>query len=80
MDYHSFNDYNVLSLFIEAYLQEIGISEEDVSVREKSITSILLSLFGWELNEKKEIFCKECNRVVGLWSYESECNHTLCQV
>lgn len=70
----------MLSLFIEAYLQEIGESEEGTSDREAHITSILLSLFGWELKEGNEVVCKECNRVVGLWNYQDKLNKSLCDV
>lgn len=69
----------MLSLFIEAYLQEIG-SSEDEEIRNKNMTSILLSLFGWELRNTNELICKECNRVIGLWNYHDDVNRDLCEV
>lgn len=47
------NNNNVLSTFVEAYLQEMGASDADpIEVRRKNITSILLALFGWSVSDR----------------------------
>lgn len=47
------NNNNVLSTFVEAYLQEMGASDDDpVEVRRKNVTTILLALFGWAVSDR----------------------------
>ena len=74
----------VLSTFVEAYLQEVGISDDaDSSVRNRNVTAILLALFGWSVGERSgrygmdglgldELYCSECCRHVGLWNYSHQ--------
>lgn len=62
----------VLSLFIEAYMQEMGVSEtESQESRDRIITHILLALFGWEQSNPNELECRECGRRAGMWNYSS---------
>lgn len=69
---------------MEAYLQEVGISDEaDSSVRNRNVTAILLALFGWSVGDRSgrdgmdclvvdELYCSECCRHVGLWNYSHQ--------
>ena len=72
---------NVLSLFVEAYLQEMGGSaDESVEVRNRKITHILLALYGWKTGSCDDILCEECGRHIGLWNFKNALNVALCDV
>lgn len=50
---------NILSTFVEAYIQELGLSGEeeeggetiDIEGRRRNVTAILLALFGWSVSD-----------------------------
>lgn len=51
---------NILSTFVEAYIQELGLSGEeeeggetvDIEGRRRNVTAILLALFGWSVSDR----------------------------
>ena len=52
MNVKALDNGGVLSTFVEAYLQEVGISDEsDPSIRNRNVTAILLALFGWSVGD-----------------------------
>ena len=52
MNVKALDNDGVLSIFVEAYLQEVGISDEaDPSIRNRNVTAILLALFGWSVGD-----------------------------
>ena len=55
------NNNDVLSTFVEAYIQELGIINEDdgdIQSRRRVVTVILLALFGWYVSDCPSIiFC-----------------------
>ena len=53
------NNNDVLSTFVEAYIQELGIISEDnddTQSRRRIVTVILLALFGWSVSACPGIF------------------------
>lgn len=72
MNVKALDNDGVLSIFVEAYLQEVGISDEaDPSIRNRNVTAILLALFGWSVGDHPgcgftgcsdvdELYCSEC--------------------
>ena len=84
MNVKALDNDGVVSIFVEAYLQEVGISDEaDPSIRNRNVTAILLALFGWSVGDHPgcgftgcsdvdELYCSECCRHVGLWNYSRQ--------
>ena len=60
---------NVLSLFVEAYLQEMGGSADES-----------VELYGWKKGSCDDILCEECGRHIGLWNFKNTLNVALCDV
>lgn len=66
---------------MEAYLQEMGGSEDDSpESRNRKITHILLALYGWKMGSCDDILCEECGRHIGLWNFGNSLNVSLCDV
>ena len=61
VDIDALDNANILSTFVEAYIQELGLSGEeeeeeggetvDIESRRRNVTAILLALFGWSVSD-----------------------------
>ena len=59
MDLDALNNNNVLSTFVEAYIQELGsinVDDGDILSRRRIVTAILLALFGWSVSDCSSIY------------------------